>query len=32
MEIAGDMTEKQANEMIMKAREHWFSEETQSQK
>jgi N utilization substance protein A len=32
MEIAGNMTEKQANEMIMKAREHWFSEETQSQK
>lgn len=32
MEIAGDMTEKQANELIMKAREHWFSEETQSQK
>ncbi len=28
MEIAGNMNEKQANELIMKAREHWFSNET----
>ncbi len=28
MEIDGSMTEKQANELIMKAREHWFSDET----
>ena len=33
IEIAGNMTEKQANELIMKAREHWFSDKTvQSQK
>lgn len=32
-EIAGaNMTDKQADELIMKAREHWFSETTQSQK
>jgi N utilization substance protein A len=32
MEIAGNMTEKQANELIMKAREHWFVQESLAQK
>ena len=32
-EIVGtDLSEENANALIMKAREHWFSEETQSQK
>ena len=33
MEIVGDaLTEKQANELIMKAREHWFVQEPLAQK
>ncbi len=30
--IGTDLSEADANALIMKAREHWFSEETQSQK
>ena len=33
LEIVGDaLTEKQANELIMKAREHWFVQESVEQK
>ena len=30
--IGADLSEENANNLIMKAREHWFSEETQPQK